>query len=186
MCGTPHRSRRTSTALSRPVRRTRPSRVARRRRAESRSALLERCAKTPLGGDVTRRSLCAGIATRATAVAANAASGTRGILTPTNLSNAIADATPADVGEAGQRPVARVGVALLRIAAARPGAEGVVDDERLPADVVLRNESPVATVLRAIAIVAHHEVTRAGDEQRSPVIVRGYFGRRAESRVLQL
>src|SRR5438094_1124229 len=182
MCGTPQRSRRTSTALSSPVRRTRPSRTASLARAESRSASRLRRAYRAEGAVLVRRVSWA----RVEAARVTKRSGTRRAFTPTKLVDPVPDAAPADVGEGRQRPVARVPVAQLGIAVARSRAVGVVDDERTPAHVVLRHDAPVATVLRAIAIVAHHEKMRLGNEQRTPVVMRRRRRRIAEARASHL
>src|SRR6267378_8403709 len=68
------------------------------------------------------------------------------------------DASPADVRQERQRPIGFVAAAVR-----------VVHEDRPPANVLPRHDPPVATVLRLVAVVAHHEVVAGGNEQRTPV-----------------
>src|SRR5436190_14681204 len=183
MCGTPQRSRRTSTELSSPVRPTRPSTTASGARAQSRRPSREKCAKAGGGRRLVRRASCALAAPAETASRANV---TRRAFTPTNLAHAVADAAPTNVGKGRQRPIARVRVAHLSITVARTWTVRVIHDERTPAHVVTRDDAPIATVLGAVAIVAHHEVVARWDPQRSPIVMGSHGGRIAEAAAANL
>src|SRR5687768_12493504 len=93
--------------------------------------------------------------------------------TRAGLSHPITDSTPSHVGDERQRAVADVAVAVQAFAEVGVGTVGVIDEHRPPANVLARYDAPVPAVLRAIPIVAHHEVVPLRDEQRSPMIVRG-------------
>src|SRR5688572_33483975 len=67
--------------------------------------------------------------------------------------NLVEDSIPSDVA----KQPCQAGTSL---------AEREVDEQRLPFDVLLRHETPVAAVLRVVAIVAHHEVLPVGDRYR--------------------
>src|SRR5688572_18201803 len=91
------------------------------------------------------------------------------------------DAPPANVGDEGKRTITRlVRAHELRLVAR---AIRVVHEHGATANVLARHDPPVATVLRAIPIVTHHEVMAGRDEQRPPVVVRGLRRRRTEARV---
>ena len=81
----------------------------------------------------------------------------------------MADATPADGGDERQGPP---GI----------GVERVVDEQRPPADHAPRHESPVARIVRVVAVVPHHEVLPRGHDQRPPVVPRRAVGRVIHSR----
>src|SRR6476661_3618704 len=70
------------------------------------------------------------------------------------------DASPADVGDEGEWAVAVV------------GAIGIVDEHGSATDVLAGDDAPVTAVLGLVAIVAHHEVGRGRDEERTPVVMR--------------
>src|SRR5215475_3168423 len=96
------------------------------------------------------------------------------------LSNHVPDSSPANVGDEWQWTIADLATALVVLGAGTRHVR-VIDEQWTPADVVPGNESPIATVLRAVAIVAHHEIVIGGHEQRSPVVVRRLCGRWTEA-----
>src|SRR6478736_5269450 len=98
----------------------------------------------------------------------------------TSLANARPDPPPAHIRDEREWTIARLVRADGRRLVAR--AIRVVHEHRTAANVRARHEPPVATVLRAVAIVAHHEVVRRGYDERAPVVVRGLRGRQTESR----
>src|SRR5581483_12018587 len=71
-----------------------------------------------------------------------------------------------------------------RLAASRN--VGVVHEDRTTAHVLLRDDAPVSAVLRAVAVVAHHEIEVRRDEQRTPIVMRGLRGRRTKARSAHL
>src|SRR5204863_4248057 len=96
----------------------------------------------------------------------------------------VSDARPANVCDERNGPVADLPVTRTRVVA-WPGNVRVVDEERPAANVALRHYSPIPAVLRAIAIVAHHEIVIRRYDERSPIAERRLRGRRAEARGFQ-
>src|SRR6266511_3197665 len=70
-----------------------------------------------------------------------------------------------------------------------PGARivAVVDQERAAPDILARQEAPVAPVVRAVAVVPHHEKGVRGYDDRAPVLkIRFVVGRIPLDQVGQL
>src|SRR5688500_5218096 len=85
------------------------------------------------------------------------------------------DAAPADVGKSRERSSLLVATAIR-----------VVHEERTSAEVLSRDEPPVAAVLGFVAAVTEHEVMTRGNDERSPVAEGRARQRRRKARRLQL
>src|SRR5688500_15325749 len=68
--------------------------------------------------------------------------------------NLMEDSIPPDVAQQARQAGTRL-------------AEREVNEQRLPLDVLLRHEPPVAAALRVVAVVAHHEVMPVGNAHRT-------------------
>src|SRR4051812_43192077 len=99
--------------------------------------------------------------------------------------NEVTQPRPPDVRHEWNRPIARRAGAA-RIVVAGTGQIRVVHEERPATDVLSRNDAPIAAVLRAVAVVAHHEEMILRYDDRSPVAKRRLRGRRAEARIRDL
>src|SRR5262249_26291389 len=102
-----------------------------------------------------------------------------------SLSDDVPQPGPPNVRDERNRPVADL-TAALRVVVARAGDVREVHEERPPSNVRLGHDPPVPAVLRAVAVVAHHEIVIGRNEQRAPVVERGLRGWRTEPRALDL
>src|SRR5512133_1866565 len=139
MCGMPHVSRRTSTALSKPASRTVPLRTARRVRAESRSED-GACAANGAATSKRRNARFMGPHGEAAACAVRTPAALSVVsllslccLSVVSLSDDVSDPSPPDIRNERQR---LVGLVLRHVR--------VVDEDRASADVLPWDESPVA------------------------------------------
>src|SRR5690349_18510608 len=89
-------------------------------------------------------------------------------------------AAPAHVGDEWNWAIARFVGADRRRLIAR--TIRVVHEHRTTAHVIPRHHAPVAAVLGAVAVVAHHEEVALWYDERAPVVVRRLCRCRAEAR----
>src|SRR5690348_2124239 len=98
--------------------------------------------------------------------------------------DACADPSPANIRDRRHGREAR-GILTPRLwrVLLRTRRIGVVHEQRLATDVLTWHHAPVTAVLRAVAIVAHHEVVTRGHDERAPVVMRRLRGRCTEARI---
>src|SRR5262245_24547518 len=96
------------------------------------------------------------------------------------LSDPVPQSPCANIRNERHRSRAHVAIAATGLETAR--AVGVVHEHRAAPEILARHQTPVSAVLRAVAVVAHHEVATGRDDDWSPIIERGLRRCRAESR----
>src|SRR5712691_1194200 len=77
---------------------------------------------------------------------------------------------PAEDRQAPARALRRPSEQSIPANAQRVRGNAHVDEEGPPHDVVARQEAPKAAVVGLVAVVAHHEVVRRGDDDRPPIV----------------
>src|SRR3989442_14801505 len=85
---------------------------------------------------------------------------------------------PAEARQAPARALRRPSEQSIPADAQRVRGDAHVDEEGPPHDVVARQEAPEAAVIGLVAVVAHHEVVRRGDDDRPPIVRGRTVGRR--------
>src|SRR5450759_816729 len=156
MWGTPHPSRRTSTALSSAGSVTVPSSRASRDAARSASV----CASSAV--DHRHPAAIAIVRTSAPVIAPLASF----LIVPVprrrrRSLDPVPDPGPADVRDPRYRAIALIARDVR-----------VVHEEGPPAHVLARHEPPVAAVLRRVPVVAHHPEVAFRYHEGAPVVVR--------------